>query len=105
MTSTSTVAVDSDSDGNDFIYIEIEEEGEKGNANWVNTPYFSVKQVLDEYKSQAMRAMKDLTVEDHVHKKLTSSVIDSIKLNKIQFISLHTSLKSVQEDVEQAKEK
>ena len=49
--------------------------------------------------------MKEPMVEDLVHKKLSSYVMDSIKLNKIQFISLHTSLKSVQEDVEQDKEK
>ena len=51
-----------------------------------------------------MRAMKEPMVEDPVHNKLSSSVIDSLKLSKIQFIRLHTKIKFVQEDVEQAKE-
>ena len=59
-----------------------------------------MEHVLEEYKSQAIRAMKEHVVQDPVHKKLSSSVMDSIKLNKMQFISLHTSIKYVQEDVE-----
>ena len=47
--------------------------------------------------------MKELLIEDHVHKKLSSSVLESIKLNKMQYISLKTSIKSVQEDVEAVK--
>ena len=43
-------------------------------------------------------------VQDPVHKKLSFSVMDSLKLNKMQFISLHTSVKSIKEDVENAKE-
>ena len=105
MASTSTTAVDSDFDGNDFTYIDYEEEKEEGDAEWVNTPFFLVEHVLDEYKSQAMRAMKKPMIEDPVHKKLSSYVLDSIKLNKMQFISLKTSIKYVQEDVESAKEK
>ena len=105
MASASTAAVDSDSDGNDFTDIDSEEEKEEGDAEWVNTPFFPVEQVLDEYKSQARRAIKEPMIEDHVHKKLSSSVLDSIKLNKMQFINLRTSIKSVQEDVESAKGK
>ena len=50
-----------------------------------------------------MRAMKELIFEDHVYKKLSSSILDSIKLNKMQYISLKTSIKSVQEDVKSVK--
>ena len=58
---------------------------------------------MDEFKSQARRAMKEPIIKDHVYKKLSSSVLDSIKLNKMQYISLKTSIKYVQEDVESAK--
>ena len=80
MTSASTNIVDSDSDGNDFIYIETEEEGEEGDANWVNTPFFPVENVLYEYKSQAKRATKEPMVEDPTHKKLSSAFLDNLKL-------------------------
>ena len=42
-------------------------------------------------------------IEDHVYKKLSSSVLDSINLNNMQYISLRTSIKSVQDDVESVK--
>ena len=42
-------------------------------------------------------------IEDPMYKKISSSVLDSIKLNKMQYISLKTSIKSVQEDVESVK--
>ena len=93
--STSTTVVNSDSNGNEFTNIETEEEGEEEEAELVNTPYFLVAQVLYEYKSQAKRAIKEHLIEDPVHKNISSFVMDSIKLNKMQFISLHTSLKSV----------
>ena len=58
MASDSTSAsVESESEGNDFTDAEIEEE-EEGEAEWVNTFFFPVEHVLDEYKSQAKRAMK-----------------------------------------------
>ena len=60
--------------------------------------------MLDEYKSQVRRAMKELMVEDLVYKKLSTSIMNSLKLNKMQFINLHTSIKTVREDVENAKE-
>ena len=91
MASTSTsAAVNSDSDGNAFTDADTEEE----EVDWVNTPYFPVEHVLEEYKSHDIKSMKEPVVQDPVHKKLSSSVIDSIKLNKMQFISLHTKIKS-----------
>ena len=48
--------------------------------------------------------MKEPIIEDHVQKKLSSSIMGSIKLNKMQFISLKTSIKFAQEDVESFKE-
>ena len=59
--------------------------------------------ILDEFKSQARRAMKEPMIEDPVYKKLFSSIIDSIKLNKMQYIGHKTSIKSVQEYVESVK--
>ena len=105
MASASTAVVNSDSDGNDFIDIDSEEEKEEWDFEWVNTSYFPVEQVLDEYKSQSRKALKDPMIEDPMYKKLSWSIIYSIKLNKMQFISLKTSIKYVQEDVESAKEK
>ena len=70
----------------------------------MNTHYFPVEHVLEEYKAHAKRVMKEPVVQDPIHKKLSSSIMDSIKLNKMQFISLHTKIISVQEDIEQAKE-
>ena len=61
--STSTyAAVNSDSDGNDFTNAdtEEEEEEEEKEAKWVNTPYFPVEHVLEEYKTQDIRVMKSL---------------------------------------------
>ena len=76
--STSAV-VESGSEGNDFTDAEIEEE-EEGEAKWVNTPFFSVEHVLDEYKSQAKRAMKEPMSEDPTHKKLSSAFLYNLKL-------------------------
>ena len=42
-------------------------------------------------------------VEDPTHKKLSSSYLDNPKLQKMQFISLHTNIKSVHEEIENAK--
>ena len=47
--------------------------------------------------------MKEPIIEDPMYTKLSSSILDSIKLNKMQYISHKTSIKSVQEDVESAK--
>ena len=44
-------------------------------------------------------------VEDPTHKKLSSSYVDNLKLQKMEFISLLTNLKSVHEVIENAKEK
>ena len=90
---TSTV-VDSDFEDHDFTDADREEE--EGEAEWVNTSYFPVEHVLEEYKAQAKRAMKEAVVQDPIHKKLSYLVIDSINLNKMQFISLHTKLIFVQ---------
>ena len=104
VTSTSTsAAVDSDFEGNDFTDKEFEEIEEE--VDWVNNGYFPVEHVFEEYKSQARRAIKESMVEDPTHKKLSSSYMDNLKLHKMQFISLHTNLKSVHEEIENAKEK
>ena len=55
-----------------------EEDGE--DAEWVDAPFFPVEQVLDEYKSQAMKATKDSMLDDPVHKKLSSAFMDNLKL-------------------------
>ena len=48
-------------EGHDFTENDSEEEWE---AEWVNNVYFPVGHVLDEYKSQARRAMKEPLIEE-----------------------------------------
>ena len=48
-----SAALNSDSDGNAFTDADTKEEEEEGEADWVNTPYFLVEHVLEEYKSQS----------------------------------------------------
>ena len=55
-----------------------------------------MEHILDEYKSQAMKAMKEAMIEDHVHKKLS----DNLKLHKMQYVSLHSDLKTVKYEIE-----
>ena len=50
----------------------------------VDALFFPVEHVLDEYKSQAMKAMKEPMLDDHVHKKLSSAFMNNIKLQKMQ---------------------
>ena len=38
--------------------------------------------------------MKEPMVDDHVHKKLSSSFMETLKLQKMQYISLHSDLKN-----------
>ena len=96
MASASTSAVvHSDSEGNDFIDAETDEERAEEDEEWINTPYFHVEHVMDEFKSHARRAMKEPMIEDPVYKKLSYSILNSIKLNKMMYISLRTSVKSV----------
>ena len=49
--------------------------------------------------------MKEPMVQDPIYKKLSSSFMNTLKLNMMQFISHHTLIKSVREDVENLKEK
>ena len=95
--------IENESEGDDFTDATTDEEGVAEDEEWINTPYFPTEQVLEEFKSQARKAMKEPMIEYPVHKKLSLSVLNSIKLNKINYISLHTSIKSVQEEVEALK--
>ena len=95
--------IESESERDDFTDASTDEEGVAEDEAWINAPYFPTKQVLDEFKSQARKAIKELMIEDLVHKKLTSYVLNSIKLKKMNYISLHTSIKSVQQEVETLK--
>ena len=105
MVSASTSAtVDSEFDGNDFIDIETEEE-EEGEADWVNTYFFPVEHVLDEYKSQTKRAMKEPVVEHPTHENLSSVFLKNLKLQKMQYVSLHSDLKNVKDEIENTKTK
>ena len=95
--------IESESERDDFTDASTDEEGVAEDEAWINAPYFPTEQVLDEFKSQARKAMKEPMIEDPMHKKLTSSVLNSIKLKKMNYISLHTSIKSVQQEVETLK--
>ena len=105
LASTSISAdVDSESEGHDFTDIDTEEEEEE-EATWVNTPFFPTEHVLDEYTSQAKRAMKEPLVEDPTHKKLSSAFLDNLKLQKMQYVSLHFDLKNVKDEIDNTKSK
>ena len=101
--STSEV-VENVSEGNDFTDINTEEE-EEGEADLVNTPFFPVEHVLYEYKSQAKRAMKEPVVEYPTHKKLSSAFLDNLKLQKMQYVSIHSDLKNVKDKIDNTKTK
>ena len=44
--------------------------------------------------------MKEPMIEDHVHKKLSSTFLDNMKLQKMQYVSLHYDLKTVKDEIE-----
>ena len=60
---------------------------------------------MDEYKSQAKKAMKEPMLDDPVHKKLSSAFLDNLKLQKMQYVSLHSDLKNVKDEIENIKSK
>ena len=66
----------------------------------MNTPFFPVEHALDEYKYQAKRAMKEPVVEDPTHKKLSAAFLDNLKLQKMHYVSLHSDLKNVKDEIE-----
>ena len=101
---STSAAVDSDFEENDFTRTMSLKKVKK-KLTGLTMPTFPVEHLLDEYKSQARRAMKEPIVEAPNHKKLSSSYQDNLKLQKMQFMSLHTNLKSVQEEIENTKEK
>ena len=99
MASASTSAAPTnDSEERDNTDEEAAEEVE-----WIDAPFFPVEHVLEEYKSQAMKAMNEPMVDDHVHKKLSSSFMENLKLQKMQYISLHSDLKNVKDEIETTK--
>ena len=105
MASASTSAVpNSESEERDNTEDESDEEAAEV-PEWVDAPFFPVEHVLDEYKSQARKAMKEPMLDDPVHKKLSSAFMDNLKLQKIQYISLHSDLKNVKDAIESTKSK
>ena len=74
-------------------------------AEWIDVPFFPVEHVFDEYKFQSRKAMKDPVIDDHVHKKLSSAFMDNLKLQKMQYISLHSDHKNVKDEIEHTKSK
>ena len=60
-----------------------------------------MEHVLDEYKSQARKAMK----EPMVHKKRSPAFMDNLKLQKMQYVSLHSDLKNVKDEIDNTKSK
>ena len=105
MASASTSAApNSDSEERDNTEEESDEEAAE-EAEWIDAPFFPVEHVLDEYKSQARKAMKEPMVDDPVHKNLSSSFMENLKLQKMQYISLHSDLKNVKDELESTKSK
>ena len=105
MASASTsAAIDSEPEDQNFIYADSEKEKEE-DVEWIDAPFFPVEHMLDEYKSQSMKAMKELVIDDHVHKKLSSAFVDNMKLQKMQYVSLHFDLKNMKDEIENTKSK
>ena len=80
-TSTST-APNSESEERYNSEDESDEETAE-DAEWIYDPFFPVDHVLDEYKSQARKAMKEPMLDDLVHKKLSSAFMENLKLQKM----------------------
>ena len=49
--------------------------------------------------------MKEPIVEDPTHKKLSSDFLENLKLQKMQYVSLHSDLKNVKDEIENTKTK
>ena len=106
MASASTsVAIESEPEDHDFIDVDSEEEEREKDAERVDALFFPVKHVLDEYKYQDRKAMKEQMIEDHVHKKISSSFLENLKLQKMQYVSLHSDLKTVKDEIENIRTK
>ena len=102
---STSAATNSESEERDFTDVESNEEENEEDAEWVDAPFFPVEHVLNEYKSQARKAMKELMLDDHVHKKLSSAFMDNLKLQKMQYVSLHFDLKNVKDEIKNTKSK
>ena len=80
MASASTSAeIDSEPEDQDFTNADSQEDKEE-DAEWIDAPFFPVEHVLDEYKSQARKTIKEPMIDDTVHKKLFSAFMDNLKL-------------------------
>ena len=80
---TTSAAPTSDSKEKDNTGEETDEEAAE-EAEWIEAPFFPVEHILEEYKSQARKAMKEPMVDDPMHKKLSSSFMETLKLQKMQ---------------------
>ena len=58
---------------------ESDEEADE-DAEWVDAPFFPVEHILDEYRTQAKKAMKEPIIEDPTHKKISSAFLENLKL-------------------------
>ena len=100
-TSIDANADESDFEGADFEKEDSEEKVEESGR--VNEVYFPADLVLDEYKSQDRRAMKIPMEEYPTQKKMSSLFMDNLKVQKMQFVSLHLDLKTMMDDIDTAK--
>ena len=73
--------------------------------NGLMLPSFLVEHILDEYKSQAKKAMKEPIIEDPIHKKISSTFLENLTLQKMQYVSLHSNIKTVNDEIESNKSK
>ena len=103
--STTSAAVKSESEDHDFTDVDSKEEEREEDAEWVDALFFPMKHVLDEYKSQDRKAMKETMIEDPAHKKLSSTFLENLKLQKMQYVSLYSDLKIVKDEIENNKTK
>ena len=101
MASASTsAAANSESEERDFTNVESDE-----GAEWVNAPFFPVEHILHEYKSQAKKAMKEPIIEDLTHEKISSAFMEILKLQMMQYLSLHSDLGTVKDETESTRTK
>ena len=80
--SSTNAEIDSEPEDQEFTNVDSEEENGQ-DTEWVDVPFFPVEHVLDEYKSQARKAMKEPMLDNLVHKKLSSAFMDNLKLQKM----------------------
>ena len=64
-----------------------------------------MEHILEEYKSQAKKAMKEPIIEDPTHKKISSAFMENLKLQKMQYVSLHSDLRTVKDEIESTRTK